>query len=152
MKKICALSAAVIMTLASMSSVFAGENVNTDVYTKKTAYAENIKGKLEFKNSSDISVENVQAGSVTTKKVTVNNQEINGGEGKVVISNKNNTSYKNVKSGVIVDLDVNINTPIVHGDDVDVEIENSSNTDFDNVEAGKIYKYGYSYNRVVRIP
>jgi hypothetical protein len=152
MKKICALSAAVIMTLASMSSVFAGENISADVYSKKTAYAENIKGNIEFKNSSDISIENVQSGSVTTKKVSVNNQKINGGSGKVVISNENNTSYKNVKSGVIVDLDVNINTPIVHGDDVDVEIENKSTTDFDNVQAGKVYKYGYSYNRVVRVP
>ena len=148
------LIAGVITVTTSLSSVFAesyGSNIDTQIYTKDVAYIEDIKGRVEFNTKSDIKIENEKTGSVTTKKVNINKQEIKGG-GETVISNKKKTSYKNIRSSAIIDLDVEINTPIIHGDDADVTIKSESETNFENIEADRIYKFNYYYNNPVRLP
>ncbi|MCD7904537.1 MAG: hypothetical protein LUG24_02960 [Clostridiales bacterium] len=148
-KIICAAISAAALVSGSCS-VFGGE-IDSSLYSKDSSYIESLNGRVELSKETDIRIENETAGSVTTKKVTVNNQKISG-SGEAVISNKTETEYKNVKTPVIVDLEIDINTPIVYGDDIDVTVENESETTFEDVEAAYIYKYGYSYNNVISLP
>ncbi len=153
-KKSTGMLIAGVITVTSLSSVFAdsySSNTDTQVYTKDVSYVEDIKGKVEFNTKSDIKIENENTGSITTKKVNINKQEIKGG-GETVISNKKKTSYKNVRASAIVDLDVEINTPIIHGENADVTIRSESETNFENIEADRIYKFDYYYNNPVRLP
>ena len=153
-KKSTGILIAGVITVTNLSFVFAesyGSNIDTQIYTKDIAYIEDIKGRVEFNTKSDIKVENENAGSITTKKININKQEIKGG-GETVISNKKKTSYKNVKTRAIVDLDVEINTPIIHGENADVTIWSESETNFENIEADRIYKFDYYYNNPVRLP
>ena len=143
-----------IITVSSFNSAFAGSyspNIDVKVYTKDASYIENIKGKTEFNNKSDINIENENVGSITTKKININKQEIKG-NGEIIISNDKKTSYENVKTNAIIDLDIEINTPIVHSETSDVTIKSKSETDFKNVDADKIYKFDYYYNNVIRLP
>ncbi|MCD7855657.1 MAG: hypothetical protein LUG66_08615 [Clostridiales bacterium] len=149
-KKTAAAAASLTALAVSCCPVLAGE-VNTTVYNNNTSAVEDLKGRIEFNRQTDISIEDADAGSITTTKVNINTQKISSEEGEVIISNDTATKYENVKSPVIVDVEVDINSPIVFGD-ADVTIENSSETTFEDADAAYIYKYGYSYNNVVRVP